>query len=182
MPVLQHHPLVHHAADGHRLDLHLGQAGRVERFAPAGLAQVTVVIARHQRDARFCRESLERVHRHRIRLADGAHDGGERARLLVLDGHVERHAERGQALARRVGGGEVEDVAEQDQLVVLALGDAGAEVGEAGALVGVAKHACERALAEVHVADHEQSHSAHSNSTTKAKAHHGGTEGTESFF
>src|SRR5437588_769012 len=58
-----------------------------------------------------------------------------------------------------VGRGQVEDVAEQHQLVALAVRDARAEIGEAAALLGIAEHRRERALSEVQVADHEQCHS-----------------------
>ena len=158
MAVLEHHPLVEHAPHRHRLDRDLGQPGGVQRFAPAGFGELPVVIAGNQRHAGLRGQSLERIESDGIVLADPAQDGRERGRRLVFDGDVEEDAKLGEALAGWTSGGHVEDVAEQDQLAVRLGGHVRAQLGQAAALVLVAEHRDERALPEVQVADHVESH------------------------
>ena len=77
-------------------------------------------------------------------------------------GHLQRLVEALEAARRRVGGGEIEDVAEQDQFAVVVPSDVAAHLREAESLRLVVKHPRERAVAEMQIAYRVEGHRARS--------------------
>ena len=162
MAVLQDdHSLVHLPGDG-RLDGDLGEPSRVEGSAPLRTEQVAVMVARHEGDLGVQRERFERVEGDGVVLADRHAKTVERRRGARVVGHLQRLVEALEAARRRVGGGEIEDVAEQDQFAVVVPSDVAAHLREAESLRLVVKHPRERAVAEMQIAYRVEGHRARS--------------------
>ena len=133
-------------------------AVRGEELRRLGRPEVVVVVAGNDGELRPLRELRQRLEGHRIALAHG----GEQRRQLPagrrLFGHLQPLEELPEALGRRLHGGEVEAVAEEDQLGPFVAGDALAQLGQLPALAVVGEEPGLAALVEMEVADRVQAH------------------------
>ena len=105
-------------------------ARRCQRVTRPWLAELVVVVAGHERDRRRFGEPCERFQGHRIALAHRGQQLGQRASARLLAWHVELPEELPQSLRRRLHRGEIERIAEDDELGAIVPRHALAERGK----------------------------------------------------
>jgi len=155
--VLQHHRLLAEAPQAGALDAR-PDAVRREQPRRLGRAQVMVVVARNDGELGALGKLRQRLEGDRVAFVHGGQQRGQRAAGRRLPGDPELLEKRLQPLGRRLHGGEVEAVAEQDQLRPVVAGDAVAQLRQLAPLAVVGEEPGLGALVEMEVAHRVNGH------------------------